>query len=57
PPTQIGPGNDMDMIKSYGGAEENQQSSTIQGSSLVTNTVPSNEINKNPETESKSMGD
>jgi len=35
PASQIGSGNDMNMIKSYGGSEENQQSSTTQGSNLI----------------------
>lgn len=30
-PGHLGPGNDMDMIPSYGGSDENQQSSTIFG--------------------------
>jgi hypothetical protein len=35
PPGQIGPGNDMDMIKSYGGSGENQQSSTMEGGNVI----------------------
>ena len=34
-PCQIGSGNDMDMIKSYGGSAENQQSSTTQGGKII----------------------
>ncbi len=35
PPGQIGSGNDMDMIKSYGGPRENQQSSTMEGGTII----------------------
>jgi hypothetical protein len=70
PPGQIGPGNDMDMIKSYGGSGENQQSSTMEGGNglefslksgqiecsivlggVSLNTVPSDQVNTNPETD------
>ncbi|CAF1372281.1 unnamed protein product [Rotaria sordida] len=56
-PSQIGPGNDMDMIKSYGGSTENQESSTMHGSGIAVHTVPTAEINKNPEGELKSDND
>ncbi|CAF0766352.1 unnamed protein product [Rotaria sp. Silwood1] len=56
-PGQIGPGNDIDMIKSYGGPEENQHSSTMHGSGVALHTVPTDEINKNPETEPKPTQD
>lgn len=34
-PGQIAPGNDMDMIKSYGGLGENEQSSTMEGGNSI----------------------
>ncbi|CAF4463133.1 unnamed protein product, partial [Rotaria sp. Silwood2] len=37
----------------YGGPAENEQSSTKHGSSVAIHTVPTDEINKNPETELK----
>ena len=61
----------MDMIKSYGGPGENQQSTTTQGGCMIefhtrkivynififvgglsVNTVPTAEVNKNPDIES-----
>ncbi|UJR35071.1 hypothetical protein I4U23_027847 [Adineta vaga] len=50
PSTQIGAGNDMNMISSYGGSNENQQSSTTQGCSFSSNTMLSDQINTNSET-------
>jgi len=34
-PGQIASGDDMDMIKSYGGPGENQQSSTMPGGNII----------------------
>lgn len=68
-PSQIGSDQDIDLIKNYGGPNEKEKSSTMDGGNITTilknafayssiilggvavNTVPSEEVNKNPENE------